>query len=101
MRINFKPYALVLAVAVSAGIIAGTVRALASPAMNGQSQDQDYSKNRRYQQGMREGRNDQTRKRDHYKKRHFKKDEDNRAYESGYQRGHQGDQHVDQHVDQH
>ena len=29
---------------------------------------------------------------DHSKKRHFKKDEDQKAYEAGYQKGHQGDQ---------
>lgn len=97
MRMNFKLYAWVLAVAVSAGIIAGTIRAVASPAMNGQGQDQDYSKNKRYQQGIREGKDDAAHKRDHYKKRHFKKDEDNKAYEAGYQQGHGGDHHDEQH----
>jgi hypothetical protein len=52
------------------------------------AQDPDYSKNKTYQQGMREGRDDQAHKRDHYKKRHFKKDEDQKAYEAGYQKGH-------------
>ena len=47
----------------------------------------DYSKNRTYQQGMREGKGDHARNRDHSKKRHFKKDLDQRAYEAGYQQG--------------
>jgi hypothetical protein len=76
---------------VAAGITGGTVRAVASPAMDAQGQDQDYSKNKRYQQGMREGKDDQARKRDHFKKRHFKKDEDQKAYEAGYQKGHNPD----------
>jgi hypothetical protein len=40
---------------------------------------------------LREGKDDQAHKRDHYKKHHFKKDEDQKAYEAGYQRGHGGD----------
>jgi hypothetical protein len=36
---------------------------------------------------MREGRSDHARSLDHSKKRHFKKDEDNKAYEAGYQKG--------------
>jgi hypothetical protein len=88
---NFKPYVWVLALVVAAGITGGTVRTVASPAMNGAGQDQDYSKNKNYQQGLREGKDDQAHKRDHYKKHHFKKDEDQKAYESGYQRGHGSD----------
>jgi hypothetical protein len=97
MRMNFKLYAWVLAVAVSLGILGGTGRALAFPAMSGPGQDQDYSKNKRYQQGVREGKDDAAHKRDHYRKRHFKKDEDNKAYEAGYQQGHGGEHHDDQH----
>jgi hypothetical protein len=37
---------------------------------------------------MREGKVDQAHNRDHYKKHHFKKDEDQKAYEAGYQKGH-------------
>jgi hypothetical protein len=37
---------------------------------------------------MREGKVDQAHNRDHFKKHHFKKDEDQKAYESGYQKGH-------------
>ncbi len=53
-----------------------------------QAQDPDYSHNKTYQQGVREGQNDHAHNRDHYKKRHFKKDEDQKAYEAGYQKGH-------------
>jgi hypothetical protein len=94
---NFKPYVWVLAVAVGTGITGGTVRALASPAMNDQGQEQDYSKNKKYQQGMREGKDDKTHNRDHFRKRHFNKDEDQKAYEAGYQQGHAGDHHDEQH----
>ena len=48
----------------------------------------DYSKNKTYQQGMREGHGDYARNLDHSRKRHFKKDEDQKAYEAGYQHGH-------------
>jgi hypothetical protein len=36
---------------------------------------------------MREGKDDQAHNRDHSKKRHFKKDDDQQAYEAGYQKG--------------
>ena len=90
---SFKPYVWALAVAVCTGVTGGTARAVVSPARNDQGHDKDHSKNKRYQQGMREGKDDQAHKRDHFRKRHFTKDEDNKAYESGYQRGHGGDQH--------
>src|SRR5580704_17211375 len=67
-----------LAIAAALGIGTSAVNA----------EDPDYSKNKTYQQGMREGRDDQAHKRDHYKKIHFKKDEDQKAYEAGYQKGH-------------
>ena len=94
MKINFKPYVWALAVVVGTGIMGSTVRAIASPATNAAADEQDYSKNKRYQQGMREGKDDQAHKRDHYRKRHFSKDEDNKAYESGYQHGHGVDIHI-------
>ena len=68
------------------GYLRGSVRAAAPTAAQDEAHDQDYSKNKKYQQGLREGQNDSKHNRDHYKKRHFKKDEDQRAYESGYQR---------------
>ena len=97
MRMNFKPYVWVLVTVLSGGITGGAVRVLASPA--GQDQDHDYSKNKRYQQGLREGRDDVAHNRDHFRQRHFKKDEDQRAYEAGYREGHQGEHHDDH--DQH
>jgi hypothetical protein len=87
MRVNVC----VLAVVLGVGITGGTVRA-AQEDRGHVSQDQDYSKNKNYQQGLREGQNDHKRNLDHSKKRHFKKDEDQKAYETGYQQGHQGDQ---------
>jgi hypothetical protein len=56
------------------------------------AQNQDYSKNKNYQVGMRDGKDDKAHNRDHSRKRNFKKDEDQRAYESGYQQTHHGDQ---------
>jgi uncharacterized protein HemX len=50
-----------------------------------QASNQDYSKNKNYQQGQRDGKDDLAHNRDHSKKRHFKKDDDQKAYESGYQ----------------
>lgn len=92
---KFKPYVLVLAVMVGMGVIGSAVRATASPAMGAAGEDHDYSKNKRYQQGQREGRDDRGHHRDHFRKRHFAHDEDNRAYEAGYQQGHGVDVHID------
>jgi len=78
MKINLKHGIGALAVAVGLAISGGTI----------QAQDPDYSHNKTYQQGMREGQADHAHNRDHYKKRHFKKDADQRAYEAGYQKGH-------------
>jgi hypothetical protein len=85
MKMNWKHCVWILAVAVGIGI-GGTAQAVGTPLF--QDHDQDYSKNKTYQQGMREGRADQAHHRDHSKKRHFKKDEDQKAYEAGYQQGH-------------
>ena len=89
MRMNLRQCVWILALVLSTGIAGGVVRA-ASP--QDQARYQDYSKNKKYQQGMREGQNDSKRNLDHSKKRNFKKDQDQKAYESGYQQGHQGDQ---------
>ena len=92
MRMNLRQCVWILAVVLSMGIVGGAVRAAAPPSPQDQARYQDYSKNKKYQQGMREGQNDSKRNLDHSKKRNFKKDEDQKAYESGYQQGHQGDQ---------
>jgi hypothetical protein len=81
----------VLAVLLGTGIPGGTVRAVAPLSSQDQAHDQDYSKNKNYQLGVRDGKDDQAHNRDHFRKRKFKKDEDQKAYESGYQKGHQGD----------
>lgn len=94
MRMNLKHCAWVLAVGFGIGISGGTVQAVATPFFqdrdqdNSKNRDQDYSKNKTYQQGVREGQDDHAHNRDHSKKRHFKKDEDQKAYEAGYQKGH-------------
>ena len=91
VRMNLTQCVWVLAMVLSTGIVGGTARAAAFPLPQA-SQDQDYSKNAKYQQGVNEGRDDRAHNLDHSKKRHFKKDDDQKAYEVGYQQGHQGDQ---------
>jgi len=86
MKMNLKGCARVMAVVVSIGIGGGAVQVVAAPYF--QDQNPDYSKNKTYQQGMRDGQSDRTHNLDHSKKRHFKKDEDQKAYEAGYQSGH-------------
>jgi ribosome modulation factor len=76
----------------SIGFAGGTAR-LSASATPQEHHDEDYSKNKTYQQGMRDARDDQAHNRDHSKKRHFKNENDQRAYESGYQAGHQGESH--------
>ena len=82
----------VLAVAVGIGVSGCMVQAVAAPFFQDQAPDKDhptdYSKNKTYQQGMRDGQDDHAHNRDHSKKRQFKKDEDQKAYEAGYQKGH-------------
>jgi hypothetical protein len=88
MKINLKHSTCVLAVAAGIGLTGGAIQAVAAPFFQDQGQSPDYSKNKRYQQGMREGQSDHTHNLDHSKKRHFKKDDDQKAYEAGYQKGH-------------
>jgi hypothetical protein len=90
---NLRQYVWILAMALSIGIAGGAVRAAVPPSPQEQAQNHDYSKNKRYKQGLREGKNDGKRNLDHSKKRTFKKDQDQKAYETGYQEGHQVDQH--------
>ena len=89
MRMKLSQLVWVLAVVLGSGITGGALRAAAPQE---RSHGEDYSNNSKYQQGMREGKEDHAHNRDHYKKRHFKKDEDQKAYEMGYQEGHRGDQ---------
>jgi hypothetical protein len=85
MRMTLRHCVWVLALTVGIGISGSTTQAVASPMF--QDHDQDYSNNKTYQQGMRDGKDDHAHNRDHSKKRHFKKDEDQKAYEAGYQKG--------------
>ena len=87
MRMHARHFVRVLAVAASIGISGCMVQAIGAPFFQDQAQTQDYSKNKTYQQGVREGKDDKAHNRDHSKKRHFKKDEDQKAYEAGYQKG--------------
>jgi hypothetical protein len=84
MKLHMTTYVRVMALGVGMALAAW-----AAPVQNheGQNREQDYSTNKTYQQGMREGHNDHARNQDHSKKRHFKKDEDQKAYEAGYQKG--------------
>ena len=84
MKTNLRHGISVLAVAVGISVIGVTIPAVAAPFF--QDHEQDYSKNKTYRQGMRDGQYDHARNKDHSKKRHYKKDEDQRAYESGYQK---------------
>ena len=85
MRTNFRHFGGVLAVSAGLALSGAAVQAVAAPMF--QDHAPDYSKNKTYQQGVREGKDDKVHSRDHSKKRHFKKDEDNKAYEAGYQQG--------------
>jgi hypothetical protein len=74
----------VLAVGMGIGLGGGAAQIVAAPFFQDQP---DYSKNAKYQQGVREGQADRVNNKDHSKKRHFKKDDDQKAYEAGYQQG--------------
>jgi hypothetical protein len=77
MKINMKYWALAAAMTIGLGGVALQA-----------GDEKDYSKTKQYQQGVREGKDDQVRNKDHSRKRSFKKDEDQKAYEAGYQKGH-------------
>src|ERR1019366_4731963 len=90
VRTNLKQCVWIVAMTLGIGITGGTARVAASPSPQGQAQTQDYSKNKNYQVGMRDGKDDKAHNKDHSKKRNFKKDEDQKAYETGYQASRQG-----------
>jgi hypothetical protein len=95
VQMNLSQCVWTLALLMGACIAGGAIAAAAYPVPQDQdriSQDKDYSKNKKYRQGVSEGRDDRAHNLDHSKKTHFKKDEDQKVYEVGYQRGHQGDQ---------
>jgi hypothetical protein len=85
MKTNFRQLAGTLAITAGLALSGAAAQAVAAPFF--QDQAPDYSKNKTYQQGVREGKDDKVHSRDHSKKRHFKKDEDQKAYEAGYQQG--------------
>ena len=84
MRLNLRHSACVLALSMALGTCGAAVQAVAAPLF--QDHDQDYSKNKTYQAGVRDGKADRVANRDHSKKRNYKKDEDRKAYEAGYQK---------------
>lgn len=84
---NFKPYVWVLGAMLGTAIAGGPMRAVAASAMNSAGQHQDYSNNKRYQQGVRDGKYDRAHHKKHSRRRHYKKAEDQRAYEDGYRHG--------------
>ena len=86
---NLKQSVWIMAMALAFGLSGITARAAALPASQDQAQMHDYSKNKNYQVGMRDGKTDKAHNKDHSRKRNFKKDEDQKAYETGYQSGHQ------------
>ena len=86
MRWNLRRCVWAVTVAVGISLGGSTILAVAAP-MQEQAREPDYSKNKTYRQGMREGKDDHARNLDHSKKRHFKKDDDQKAYEAGYQKG--------------
>jgi hypothetical protein len=87
MRINVKRCVWIVTMSVAMTLTGGMAAVMAYPSPQ-EHHDQDYSKNKNYQLGMRDGRDDNAHQRDHFKKRKFKKDEDHKAYEAGYQEGH-------------
>jgi hypothetical protein len=86
MRIHLKQCVWIGVMALGLGITGGTARAAATPSQ--EQHERDYSKNKNYQLGRRDGKNDFTHNRDHSKKRNFKADDDQKAYEAGYQNTH-------------
>jgi hypothetical protein len=85
MKANLRHIVWSVAVAVGIGIGGAPVPAAGAPFF--QDHEQDYSKNKNYQQGIRDGQDDKVHNRDHFRKRQFKNDVDRRAYEAGYQKG--------------
>ena len=85
MRMNFKQCILILAMALSIGMTGSTLRAAMPAPPQDKAQAQDYSKNKNYQVGTRDGKNVKAHNKDHSRNRKFKKDDDQKAYESGYQ----------------
>lgn len=87
MKLNTKNGVLALALTVGIGIPATVSQAFATPLFQqDQRSEPDYSNNKNYRQGQRDGQADRKKNLDHSRKRHFKKDDDQKAYEAGYQK---------------
>ena len=92
VRMNVRKCIWVLALVLGTGVTASTMQAASPQSRQDQDHAQDYSTNRNYNVGVRDGKYDKQRNKDHSRKRHFNNDEDRKAYEYGYQHGHQDDQ---------
>jgi hypothetical protein len=85
MKTNFKPGARILTISI--GMIVGGSAALVMAAPFFQENVPDYTNNKIYRQGQHEGKNDLVKNKYHRRKRNFKIDDDQKAYEAGYQQG--------------
>jgi len=85
MRVNLKQCIWIGVMTLGLGMAGGTARLAAYPQ---EQHEQDYSKNKNYKQGARDGKDDFAHNKDHSRKRNFKKDDDQKAYEAGYQSAH-------------
>lgn len=101
MRINVTRVlgisVLAVGIAVSGMPVRAAITAQDQDRTDQQRHDHDYSSNKNYQLGMRDGRDDRAHNRDHSKKHHFKKDEDQKAYDAGYEEGRRGGDQPDRH----
>jgi hypothetical protein len=88
MKLNLRSGVWALTLTIGIGIGASVSQAVAIPFFQQEQRSEpDYSRNKTYQQGQHEGQADRAKNQDHSKKRHFKKDDDQKAYEAGYQKG--------------
>jgi hypothetical protein len=97
MRMHLKQCVWIMLVSLTVSMSGGTMQLIGSPSPQDRpAQDQrdehepDHSTNKYFKLGERDARDDNQHRRDHFKKRKFKRDQDRQAYEAGYKAGHQG-----------
>jgi hypothetical protein len=86
MQIGLKRCLWIGVITVGLGITGAAPRMMASTPQ--EHQEPYYTRNKNYQQGMKNGHDDFQHNREHYKTKKFKNDEDQKAYDAGYQGGH-------------
>ena len=86
MRMNLRHCSWVLAIAAGIGLSGGAVQAVA-PRFS-RTRARIIPRTKATSKVCAKAGADHAHNLDHSKKRHFKKDEDQRAYEAGYQKGH-------------